>query len=143
MHGRRGPRPRSALRRSALSAAPSAHANDVIVDLSELGFADPSLMIDLAMVAQRLRMRGRGMRLRGAQPHIRRLIEMVGLHRLPGVRIDDRAAPPARAEQLAYPVGTMLLLLLVLLFIVLPIAELYVIIQVGEADRRAGRRSRS
>jgi anti-anti-sigma regulatory factor len=67
----------------------------VVVDLSELGFADPSLMIDLAMVAQRLRMRGRALRLRGAQPHVRRLIELVGLHRLPGVRIDDRSAPQA------------------------------------------------
>jgi anti-anti-sigma regulatory factor len=67
----------------------------VVVDLTDLGFADPSLMIDLAMVAQRLRMSGRGIRLRGAQPHIRRLIEMVGLHHLPGVRIDDRVAPLA------------------------------------------------
>jgi anti-anti-sigma factor len=80
------------LRRRALARAKRS-PKDVVVDLSELGFADPSLMIDLAMVAQRLRMRGRGMRLRGAQPHIRRLIEMVGLHHLPGVRIDDRAAP--------------------------------------------------
>ena len=80
------------LRRRALARAKRSQ-KDVVVDLSELGFADPSLMIDLAMVAQRLRMRGRGMRLRGAQPHIRRLIEMVGLHHLPGVRIDDRAAP--------------------------------------------------
>jgi anti-anti-sigma regulatory factor len=38
-------------------------------------------------------MRGRGILLRGAQPHVRRLIEMVGLHHLPGVRLDDRAAP--------------------------------------------------
>jgi anti-anti-sigma factor len=80
------------LRRSALSEAKRSR-KDVVVDLSELGFADPSLMIDLAMVAQRLRMRGRGILLRGAQPHVRRLIEMVGLHHLPGVRLDDRAAP--------------------------------------------------
>jgi anti-anti-sigma factor len=82
------------LRRRALSGAKGSR-KDVVVDMSELGFADPSLMIDLAMVAQRLRMRGRAIRLRGAPPHIRRLIEMVGLHRLPGVRIDDRAAPQA------------------------------------------------
>jgi anti-anti-sigma regulatory factor len=63
------------------------------VDMSELGFADTSLMIDLAMLARRLRMRGRGLRLRGAQPQIRRLIELVGLNRLPGVRLDDGAAP--------------------------------------------------
>jgi anti-anti-sigma regulatory factor len=60
----------------------------VIVDLSELAFADSSLMLDLAMVARRLRVRGRGIRLRGAQPQIRRLIEVVGLHRLPGVRLE-------------------------------------------------------
>ena len=82
------------LRSRALSCAKRS-SNDVVVDLSELGFADPSLMIDLAMVARRLRMRGRGLRLRGAQPHIRRLIEMVGLHRLPGVLMDDRTAPQA------------------------------------------------
>ncbi len=82
------------LRRRALARAKRS-STDVVVDLSELGFADPSLMIDLAMVAQRLRMRGRGMRLRGAQPQIRRLIELVGLHHLPGVRMDDRAAPQA------------------------------------------------
>jgi anti-anti-sigma factor len=80
------------LRRSALSRAQRS-SKDVVVDLSELGFADPSLMIDLAMVAQRLRMGGLGLRLRGAQPHIRRLIEMVGLHHLPGVLMDDRTAP--------------------------------------------------
>ena len=82
------------LRRRALSRAQRS-AKDVVFDLSELGFADPSLMIDLAMVAQRLRMGGRGLRLRGAQPHIRRLIEMVGLDHLPGVLMDDRAAPQA------------------------------------------------
>jgi anti-anti-sigma regulatory factor len=45
-------------------------------------------MLDLAMVARRLRARGRGILLRGAQPQIRMLIEVVGLHRLPGVRIE-------------------------------------------------------
>ena len=80
------------LRRGALSRAKRS-PKDVVVDLSELGFADPSLMIDLAMVAQRLRMSGRGLRVRGAQPHVRRLIEMVGLDHLPGVRMDDRTAP--------------------------------------------------
>jgi anti-anti-sigma regulatory factor len=42
-------------------------------------------MLDLAMVARRLRQAGRRMTLRGAQPQIQRLVEMVGLHRLPGV----------------------------------------------------------
>jgi len=42
-------------------------------------------MVDLAMVARRLRQAGSRMTLRGAQPHIRRLVELVGLDRLPGV----------------------------------------------------------
>ena len=57
------------------------------VDLSELAFADPSLMLDLAMIARRLRKCGRQLILRGAQPDICVLIEFVGLHRLPGVAI--------------------------------------------------------
>jgi anti-anti-sigma regulatory factor len=60
----------------------------VIVDLTELVFADSSLMLDLAMVARRLRVRGRSIRLRGAQPQITTLIELVGLQRLPGVRLE-------------------------------------------------------
>jgi len=60
----------------------------VIVDLSELSFADPSLMLDLAMLARRLRARGRAVRLCGAQPQIRTLIELVGLHRVAGVRVE-------------------------------------------------------
>ena len=51
-------------------------------------FADTSLMLDLAMVARRLRTRGRALRLRNAQPQIVKLIELMGLHRLPGVRLD-------------------------------------------------------
>jgi anti-anti-sigma regulatory factor len=65
----------------------------VIVDLSELHFADTSLMIDLACLAQRLRAQGRTLWLSGAQPQIRTLIETVGLHRLPAVRLDG--AQPA------------------------------------------------
>jgi anti-anti-sigma factor len=60
---------------------------DVIVDLSELSFADPSLMIDLACLAQRLRAHGMTLSLRHPQPHIRQLIELVGLHRLPSVLV--------------------------------------------------------
>jgi len=45
-------------------------------------------MLDLAMLARRLRMRGWAIHLRGAQPQIRALIENMGLHRLPGVRIE-------------------------------------------------------
>ena len=59
----------------------------MIVDLSGLTFADPSLMIDLAVLAQRLRAQGRTLFLRHPQPHVKRLIELVGLHRLPSVRL--------------------------------------------------------
>jgi anti-anti-sigma regulatory factor len=74
-------------RRRALTRAIRAQA-DVFVDLSELAFADVSLMLDLAMLARRLRTHGGAIRLHGAQPQIRRLIEHVGLHKLPGVQLD-------------------------------------------------------
>jgi anti-anti-sigma regulatory factor len=54
-------------------------------------FADASLMLDFAMLARRLRAHGRAISLRGAQPQVRTLIEMVGLHRLPGVRLEGPA----------------------------------------------------
>ncbi len=59
----------------------------MIVDLSELAFADSSLMVDLAMLSRRLRKRGRALLLTGAQPQILTLIQAVGLHRLPGVQL--------------------------------------------------------
>ena len=77
-------------RRRPISVALRA-TRDVIVDLSELRFADASLMIDLACLAQRLRAQGRTLWLNGAQPNIRTLIETVGLHRLPAVRVDGTA----------------------------------------------------
>ena len=64
----------------------------MIVDLSELQFADSSLMIDLACLAQRLRAQGRTLWLSGAQPNVRQLIETMGLHRLPAVRIAGAGA---------------------------------------------------
>jgi anti-anti-sigma regulatory factor len=64
---------------------------DVIVEMAELAFADPSLMVDLAMLARRLRRKGKGVVLRSPQPQIQRLIEMVGLDRLPGVRVEGPA----------------------------------------------------
>jgi anti-anti-sigma factor len=79
------------LRRRALSQALRA-AEDLVVDLTELAFADPSLMLDLAMVARRLRKRGREITLSGAQPDIQVLIEYVGLHRLPGVNVVPASA---------------------------------------------------
>jgi len=76
----------SGSRRRPISTALKA-TRDVIVDLAELDFADPSLMIDLACLAQRLRARGKTLSLRHPQPHIRRLIELVGLHRQPAVSV--------------------------------------------------------
>jgi anti-anti-sigma regulatory factor len=56
-----------------------------VVDLTDLAFADSSLICDLAILAQRLRAHGRRLRLRHAQPQIERLIQLVGLHRQPGI----------------------------------------------------------
>jgi anti-anti-sigma regulatory factor len=67
----------------------------VTVDLSQLAFADPSLMLDLAMLARRLRKAGLVLMLHEAQPDITALIEYVGLHRLPGVRVFPTPAPSA------------------------------------------------
>ncbi len=78
------------MRRRAITQAIRSQ-RDVTVDLSELGFADVSLMLDLALLARRLRTHGRAIRLRGAQPQIRTLIEMVGIHRLPGVQLEGPA----------------------------------------------------
>ena len=71
-------------RRAAMSRAFRA-SGDLVVDLSGLGFADTTVMLDLAVVARRLRAAGRQMRLYGATPQVQRLIEAVGLHRLPSV----------------------------------------------------------
>ena len=60
----------------------------MIVDLSDLRFADSSVMLDLAVLAQRLRAHGRTLWISGAQPNVRRLIETVGLHKAPAVRLD-------------------------------------------------------
>lgn len=76
------------LRRRALAQAFRVEC-DVIVELSQLVFADTSLMLDLAMLSNRLRRRGSTLRLRGASPQLMQLIELVGLHRLPGVRVDE------------------------------------------------------
>lgn len=63
----------------------------MIIDLSELVFADSSLMLDFAMLARRLRAHGQAILLCGAQPQIQTLIEAVGLHRLPGVKLEGPA----------------------------------------------------
>ena len=68
---------------------------DVVVDMRELTFADSSLMLDLAMVARRLRIAGRRLHLRDAQPQVWRVIEIVGVNRLPGVVADGQKFIPA------------------------------------------------
>jgi anti-anti-sigma regulatory factor len=79
-----------AFRRAALSRALAAQA-DLRVDLSGLVFADASVMLDLAIVARRLRQAGRRVFVGAAQPPVTRLIESVGLHRLPGVSVEGFA----------------------------------------------------
>jgi anti-anti-sigma regulatory factor len=64
----------------------------VTVDLTGLVFADTSLIVDLAVLSRRLRRHGRAILLRGAQPQILTLIEVVGLDRLPGVRLELASA---------------------------------------------------
>jgi len=76
----------SGRRRRALSRALKC-GRDVDVDLRELSFADSSLMLDLAVLARRLRQQGRALRLNSPQPHIRKLIELMGLDRLPAVAL--------------------------------------------------------
>jgi anti-anti-sigma factor len=82
----------SGRRRRAISAAIT-HQRDVVVDLAELHFADASVMLDLAVLAQRLRPQKRVLRLRHPQPHIHTLIEMVGLDRLEAVAIEVVPSP--------------------------------------------------
>lgn len=48
-------------------------------------------MLDFAALARRLRTQGLQLLVRGAQPQIHALIETVGLHRLPGVRVEGRS----------------------------------------------------
>jgi anti-anti-sigma regulatory factor len=81
-------------RRRALVQAFRAQTN-VTVDLSELDFADASVMLDLAVLARRLRAKGREILVRGAQPQVMALIKHVGLHRLPAVTFEG--ASPAFA----------------------------------------------
>ena len=65
------------------------------MDVQGLVFADPSFLVDLAMVARRIRKAGGTMRIVGAQAQILRLIEIVGVHRLPGVVVEMPAPAPA------------------------------------------------
>lgn len=74
-------------RRGAISRAQRSSV-DVAVDLRGLAFADASLMLDLVMLARRLRCSNRELRLWRPQPQIERLIQLVGLSRLDGVRLE-------------------------------------------------------
>ena len=65
---------------------------NVVVDLTELAFADSSVMLDLAVLARRLRARGREVLVRGAQPQVMLLIKNVGLHRRPAIRFEPALA---------------------------------------------------
>lgn len=79
-------------RRGAISRAQRSTDN-VAVDLRGLTFADASLMLDLVMLARRLRCTGGELRLWRPQPQIERLIELVGLSRLEGVRLEPAPVP--------------------------------------------------
>ena len=68
---------------------------DVLIDLTDLAFADASVMLDLAVLARRLRAKGGEILVRGAQPQVMAVIKHVGLHRLPAVRFEG--ASPAFA----------------------------------------------
>ena len=92
LRGRRGRGRRRAVAAGAFSRALKSRG-DVIVDLAELSFADASLMFDLAMLAKRLRDARPPSPARDAQPQIARLIELVGLHRFPGVLVGSRRHP--------------------------------------------------
>ena len=45
----------------------------------------------MAIIARRMRRTGRILRVHGPQPQVWRVIEMVGLHRLPGVVVEGPA----------------------------------------------------
>ena len=60
----------------------------MVVDLTGLVFGDSSLMLDLAVLARRLRVHGCRLRLHNPQPPVKTVIEHVGLHRLPGVELE-------------------------------------------------------
>jgi anti-anti-sigma regulatory factor len=85
-----------ALRCAALVRALKAKS-DVIVEMAELNWADTSVMLDLMILARRLRMQGHTLSLRDAQPQIMALLELVGLDRTPSIRIEHSAPAPVAA----------------------------------------------
>jgi anti-anti-sigma regulatory factor len=83
-------------RRQAFARAITA-TTDVVVELSDLAWSDASLMLDFLMLSRRLRAEGRTLVLRDAQPQILALLELVGIDRLPGVRVEPSAPAPVAA----------------------------------------------
>jgi anti-anti-sigma regulatory factor len=79
-------------RRPALVRAIKAKG-DLLVDLADLSWADASLMLDLVMLARRLRSQDRALVLRDPQPQIAALLELGSLDRLPAVRIERSRQP--------------------------------------------------
>lgn len=73
-------------RRPAIHKALCAACN-VTVDLRALANADPTLFLDLAVLSQRLRRTGHALRLVGLKPHIRRLVEIMGIPRMPAIEV--------------------------------------------------------
>lgn len=69
-----------------------------MIDLTDLTWADASLMLDFVMLARRLRAQGRTVALRNAQPQIVALIELVGLDRLQGVSVERATATAPGGE---------------------------------------------
>ena len=85
-----------ARRRPALACALKA-TSDVVVELAELAWADTSVMLDLMILARRLRMQDRVLVLRDPQPQIAALLELVGLDRTPSVQLERTADAPVAA----------------------------------------------
>lgn len=82
-----------ARRRPALVRAIKADA-DLVVDLAELAWADASLMLDLVMLARRLRAQGSTIALLDPQPQVVALLELAGLDRLAHVQIAQSRPEP-------------------------------------------------
>ncbi len=55
-------------------------------------------MVDIAVLARRLRVRGREVFLHKPQPQVKTLIEVTGVHRLPGIRLELPRARGARRD---------------------------------------------
>jgi anti-anti-sigma regulatory factor len=79
-------------RRPALARAIKAQG-DVAVELAELEWADASLLLDLVMLARRLRAEGRTLVLRDPQAPVAALLALGRLDRMPAVRVERSREP--------------------------------------------------